>query len=560
VTTLAESNELSPDSHLVPLLAMNGVRHTYGKTVALRDLNFEVLHGEIRGLIGENGSGKSTLVKLLSGVMSPTAGELTWRGEAMRFRSPRAAQRAGVVTVFQETLIAAESSVRDNVFLGQDGVLRHGASSSGERTRAMEFFDALGLKSSLLDRSVVQLSLAQRQVVTIIRALTRDWRLLILDEATSALDLETRDRLFDLLREQTGQGRSVLFVSHRMDELQSFVNQASVLRSGVMVGTLEQADATPDALLRLMSQRQSKDSLERLDELPATPAFALEDGSTEVGNVGGEKAGNEGAGHLGETADRADGAVRLRCELSLHEDREPFALEIRAGEVLGVAGLEGHGGVLFLETLVGLRPPASGSVSLIGTDGTSTPVRSYRRAVKVGVVYVPGNRQVEGLFGPLSVVDNMLMATLTKDTVAGWFRLRRLLSRTSTFVDRLDVEVADITQPIDLLSGGNQQKVLVGRWLAAEPRVLVMNDPLRGVDLGTKRQFYTLLRGLAAGGVAVVLLSTEIEELVQVCDRTAVFREQSTQAVLERHEMGYDEILQAMFGQTRHDDHRSEGS
>jgi ribose transport system ATP-binding protein len=217
--------------------------------------------------------------------------------------------------------------------------------------------------------------------------------------------------------------------------------------------------------------------------------------------------------------------------------------------VLGVAGLEGHGGAAFLETLVGLRSPASGEVVTVKPDLSIKPVRSYGRAVKDGTVYVPGNRQVEGLFAPLSVVDNMLMATMGKDTTLGWFRMRRLVARTQSFVEGLDVEVADIQQPVDRLSGGNQQKVLVGRWLAAEPRVLVMNDPLRGVDIGTKRQFYRLLRRLADSDVAVVLLSTEIEELVQVCDRVAVFRDQSVQAVLGRREMGYDEILQAMFGQ-----------
>jgi ribose transport system ATP-binding protein len=530
VTTTVESSERSQES-VAPLLTMNDVRHVYGKTVALRDLDFEVVPGEIRGLIGENGSGKSTLVKLLSGVMSPTNGGITWGGSPVTFRSPRAAQRAGVVTVFQETLIAAESSVRDNVFLGQDGVLRHGAPAAAERERAMAFFDDLGLSRSVLDGPVVQLSLAQRQVLTIIRALTRDWRLLILDESTSALDLETRDKLFDLLRDQTGHGRSVLFVSHRMDELQSFVNRATVLRSGVMVGTLEQADATPDALLRLMSRRPSKASLEQLDDIPPL------DGADEA------SPGSEAP------TQPEHGTVRMRGELSLHQNARSFSIDIRSGEVLGVAGLEGHGGATFLETLVGLRPPVSGSVELVSADASTRPVRSYIKAVRDGIAYVPGNRQVEGLFAPLSVVDNMLMATLPQFSTLGWFRMRRLIERTRSFVDRLDVEVADIRDPVDLLSGGNQQKVLVGRWLAAEPRVLVMNDPLRGVDIGTKRQFYRLLRGLADGGVAVVLLSTEIEELVQVCDRTAVFREQSTQAVLDRQQMGYDEILQAMFGQ-----------
>jgi ribose transport system ATP-binding protein len=509
-------------------LAMRDIHHSYGRTIALKNMSFEIFSGEIRGLIGENGSGKSTLVKLLSGVMPPTGGTITMDGEPVTFGSPRAAQRAGVITVFQETLISAESSVRDNIFIGQDGVVRRGAKQSDERRRALKYFEQLGLSPSLLNGSVVQLSLAQRQVLTIIRALTRDWRLLILDESTSALDLQTRDRIFDLLREEIRQGRSVLFVSHRMDELQSFVHRATVLRSGAMVGTLEQADATPDALLRLMSQRPSKAALEHLDDLPE--------------EVGAPVPGPESAA-------KESASVRLRGEISLVANGRPFEVAVRAGEVFGVAGLEGHGGASFLETLVGLRSPATGSLVTVNPDGEHRAVRGYSRAVKDGIVYVPGNRQVEGLFAPLAVIDNMLMATMSKDTVLGCFLLRRQVARTKTFVDSLAVEVADIREPVEVLSGGNQQKVLVGRWLAADPRVLVMNDPLRGVDIGTKREFYPLLRKLAGQGVAVVLLSTEIEELVQVCDRVAVFREHSMQAMLDRHEMGYDEILQAMFGQ-----------
>lgn len=511
-----------------PMLAMRDVHHSYGKTIALKDISFEIFPGEIRGLIGENGSGKSTLVKLLSGVMPPSRGTISVGGTPVTFGSPRAAQRAGVITVFQETLISTESSVRDNIFMGQDGVVRRGAKASTERRHALEYFEALGLNPALLDGSVVQLSLAQRQLLTIIRALTRDWRLLILDESTSALDLQARDRLFELLRGHIKQARSVLFVSHRMDELQRFVHRATVLRSGAMVGTLEQADATPDALLRLMSQRLSKASLEDLEELPA-------EGGDQVAGVEDAAAGSQ--------------SVRLRGRISLYPGAKSFEVAIRAGEVFGVAGLEGHGGAAFLGTLVGLRPPASGSLTAVTPDGETKPVRGYSRAVKDGIVYVPGSRQVEGLFAPLSVIDNMLIATLAKDTVLGCFRLSRLAARTRTFVSGLAVEVADIREPVDVLSGGNQQKVLVGRWLAADPLVLVMNDPLRGVDIGTKRQFYGLLRRLAGQGVAVVLLSTEIEELVQVCDQVAVFREQSVQAVLDRHEMGYDEILQAMFGQ-----------
>lgn len=503
------------------LLSLESVRHTYGRTVALRDLNFDVLRGEIRGFIGENGSGKSTLVKILSGVITPSGGSVVWEGARTTFRSPRAAQRAGIVTVFQETLVSSESSVRDNVFLGRDGLVRRAANRAIEDDLLERWAESLGFDRRLIGRSVAQLSLAQRQVITLIRALSRPWKLLILDEATSALDLEVRGRLFARLRELTASDQSVLFVSHRMDELQSFVDRATVLRAGTAVATLEQREATPDTLLELMSQRNSAEIAK----------LRSGEGDATVGDV-----------EPGTTK------CRLRCVgVRLAGGRRSFDVTVNAREILGVAGLEGHGGNLFVETLVALRRPVQGAIVL--DEGAGISFRSYRQAVDRGIVYVPGNRQVEGLFAPLSVVDNATIATLGRYATAGLFRLRNVLRPTEQLVSRLAVEVASLRRPVELLSGGNQQKVLVGRWLAANPSVLVMNDPLRGVDIGTKREFYPMLRSLAASGVAVVLLSTEIEELIAVCDRVAVFRDRSLEALLGGQQMGYEEILRAMFGQ-----------
>jgi ribose transport system ATP-binding protein len=492
-----------------------GVTHRYGATVALDDCHLEIREGEIHGLVGENGSGKSTVVKLLSGIMRPTAGEIRVAGRAAALRSPAHAQRNDIQTVFQETLIADECTGLDNVFAGTDGVFRRTRSRTAELTAATEVMERLGAASSLLTASPFQLTLAERQLLTLVRALVRPWRLLILDEATSALDLAARDRLFDVLREERDKGGSVLLVSHRMDELQAMIDRATVLRSGRTIGTVDREQASPARLLGMMDGRGADErrveSVVRRDRVDRGPAARLD----------------------GVTLDAA---------------RPPIDLEIRRGEILGVAGLDGHGGVPLLETIAGVRAPASGRV-LINRSGEWTTPRDYRGAVAAGVAYVPGKRQEEGLFRTLNVRDNLAMATYRRWSRLGVFRPSTVADVVGRQMRRLAVHPDDQRYPITGLSGGNAQKVLVGRWLAAQPDVLVLADPLRGVDVGTKREFYALLRELTDDGMTVVMLSTEIEELLTVSDRVAVCHDRTVATVLAADHLTHDRVLSAMFGQ-----------
>ncbi len=502
------------------LLRLRGISHRYGQTLAVRSCNFDVHAGEIHGLVGENGSGKSTIVKILSGVVRPSEGTLSWEGRPLVLRSPRAAQTQGIVTVFQESLVVDEMDGQDNVFLGQDGLVRRHAGYRRERQVAADVLGQLGYDASILDRPAYALTIGQRQIVTIVRALVRHWKLLILDEATSALDLQTRDRLFDLVKAAVTKGSAVLFVSHRMEELSRLIDRSTVLRSGVTVATVERAEASTGLYLRLMSGHEAVEPT-RAETAPNVAASA-----------------RTGAGE-----------VAIRCAgLSVVPNAAPFDVEVRSGEILGVAGLEGHGGARFLSCLVGVEQAAAGRV-LVRSRGRQVPLTGYRQAFGSGIVYVPGNRQTEGLFAPLSVVDNLVLAVLERLSTFGLFRATSTTNLTREYVQRLGIEVANIKDAVSSLSGGNQQKVLVGRWLAARPRVLVMNDPLRGVDHATKLDFYQLLDELAQAGAAVVLLSTEVEELVTVCDRVAVFHKQTLGDVLDRQHVTYDDILRAMFGQ-----------
>ena len=500
------------------LLGLRGVRHSYGNTLALRDCDLTLLAGEIHALVGENGSGKSTVVKILTGIVQPAEGTLIWGNSPRHVGSPREAQALGIVTVFQETLTVEDLSVRDNVWLGLDGLLRRHSEPRRETEVAGHLLDRLGIGQSILDQPMRSLSLGERQIVTIVRAMVRDWRVLILDESTSALDLDARDRLFEILREMRSEGRAVLFVSHRMDELGMLVDRATVLRSGETVGTLTAAEASPAKYLSMMSGREG---------------LALHEQKGRPQHVEGSA-----------------GSALMRCsDLQLTDRAAPFDIEVLGGEVLGVGGLEGHGGDNFLTCIVGVERARGGGVVAFSPSGQAK-IHDYHSAVRQGIAYVPGNRQRDGLFAPLSVVDNIGIATYSNYSVVGVLRRNRLLAGVHRFVTQLGIEVADVNAPVARLSGGNQQKVLVARWLAAEPRVLVMNDPLRGVDISTKLDFYKLLRNLAKEGVAVVLRSTEIDELLQVCDRVAVFREQSLYCVLAGDKITYESVLRGMFGQS----------
>jgi ABC-type sugar transport system ATPase subunit len=496
-----------------PLVATTSLRRSFGETIALADCSFEVVPGEIHAVVGENGSGKSTLIKILSGILRQNGGELRWQGEVAKFRDPRAAQTAGIATVFQETLVLEARSVRDNVVLGIDGVFRRNAGPAGEIARVRQVLDALGLTGLDTEMPVGALSLAQRQGITIARALVRPWRLLILDEATSALDILARDRLFEALRKFRAEGRSILFVSHRMDEILGLADRSTVLRSGRSVATLAARDSSANKLLELMSTQEEARAAEG-------------DATVKERQV------------LGAPAIMVRGA-------QLRADRPSIDLAVRAGEIVGLAGLEGQGQVVFLECVAGLRRPLRGSV-----ETAAGPVQSFAGAARGGVAYLPRDRKTEGIFAPLSVLDNLTISSLRHFARLGVLRAARRRSAADSVTVQTHLVGGRLAAPISSLSGGNQQKALIARLLVTEPKALVLNDPMRGVDLGAKQDIYAVLRDFARQGGAVLLLSTELAELCLLCNRVAVFHEDAVFAMVERDALDAQTLIAAMFGQT----------
>jgi ABC-type sugar transport system ATPase subunit len=379
-----------------------------------------------------------------------------------------------------------------------------------QRRRASEVLEELLGSAPPLDVPAESLSLSDRQACCIARALVRQPRVLILDEATSALDVATRDRVFAVIRRLCAAGTAVIFISHRMDEIDELADRVTVLRSGESVATLERREATADVLVRHMTGE---------DHLTA--------GVETVPR-----------------AARVRGDVRLRAEgVRLRPSSEPIDFELRAGELVGLGGLEGHGQDAFLHALRGVRGFAAGGVAVNGE-----PLSSPARAFAAGVAYVPRDRRVESLFPSLSITENFGLPTLQRDRRAGFIGWRRAAERLHVYVERLRIRLTDQHQPITVLSGGNQQKVVLARWLAAGPRVLLLNDPTRGVDLGAKHDLYELLEEMAGQGVAVVMLSTEIDELVELMDRVLIFREGSVSAELSRGQLDRPTLISAFFG------------
>ncbi|MGW3627258.1 sugar ABC transporter ATP-binding protein [Streptomyces sp. NPDC000880] len=490
---------------------------SFGPTKALTDGTLSIAPGEIVALMGENGSGKSTLVKTLSGVLRPDSGEIRLDGSPLSLSTPRAALRAGVVTVFQEILVAPYLSVVDNLWLGSGSPLATRRNETARRAEAERVLSVLSPEPPPLDATVGELDLMQQQVCVIARGLLRRPRLLILDEVTSTLDVTIRDRFFAELRRLCAAGAGALFISHRMDEVLSLADRFVALRSGATVGTLDRAEATAERLVRLISGEEA--AKERIRSLRASAADAR-------------------------PVLEADG-VKVRA------DAPPVHLTARRGEIIGLAGLEGHGQDEFLRILAGLRPLEAGAVRVVPPGGQeAVTVRSYRQAVGLGMAYVPRDRKSEGIADVLSSLDNFSVPTLRRDSLAGVIRYRMTRARFRKFGRTVNLAPAPRTA-VGRLSGGNQQKVIIARWLATEPGVLLLNDPTRGVDLKTKHELYDLFERLAEEGMTIVMLSTEVEEHLNLMDRILVFHSGSCTSELTHKEADRESLVSAYFGQRR---------
>lgn len=489
------------------------VRKTFGPTVALADVSLRAYEGEVHAIIGGNGSGKSTLAKVISGVLIPDSGQVSILGRAAT--SPHEARELGISNVFQEVLVADECSVLDNLYLGADGLLGSSVNREDRYRKASALMTELLGFDLDLNTLAGDLPLSIKQWITIARAILTDPRVLILDESSAALDFESTERLFRKMREMKRRGAAIMIVTHRIAELVRIADRATVLRDGRTVGTLEQDEITEARILSLIA--------------------------------GPEREKAQGA--QSSAVKQSDAALLRMQEVQVWADAAPFDFTLYPGEVVGITGLDGQGQADFVRAIAGVQPLVAGRIALV-RDRVSEPVTGLTSARENGISYVSGDRKKEGIFANLGIFENMMLPVYRAYRSGGWLSLINRAKLRPVFeweASKLAVKMGAPDNLITSLSGGNQQKVLIARAFAEKPTVLVLNDPARGIDIGAKLDLYRNLREFAARGNAVVFLSSEIEEFLNLCSRVHVFR---NGAISADFDPPFDThvILNAMFG------------
>jgi ribose transport system ATP-binding protein len=498
-----------------PGVSVVGVRKSFDVTRALDGCSFSASLGEIHAIFGGNGCGKSTLAKVISGVLPIDSGQVNVLGHTPG--SPHDARAIGIATVFQEVLVADESSILDNLYLGADRLWSRTATKAAKAKAASTLMTELTGLDLDLEMPVGALTLSLKQWITIGRALLTKPKILILDESSAALDLDSTERLFAKMRELRDGGSAVLIVTHRIAEMTRIADRVTVLRDGRDVGVLTRGHITEANLLQLMAGKSS-----------------------------------EAAGAHAPVADARGRDVVMKADaLKIWPKSREIDFRLHRGEVVGVAGLEGHGQSEFVRILAGVQRAYSSGPAVIGPRGAH-PINTLADAARRKVFYVSGDRKREGIFANLSIFENMLAPLYRSKSRGGKLAFIDWAALSGSFQwerEKLSIRMGDSTDKITSLSGGNQQKVLIGRAFALGPDILVLNDPARGVDIGAKTDLYTHLREFAAAGKSVVYMSSEIEELIGFCSRVLVFRNGHVFEELVADAINGERILAAMFGQ-----------
>jgi rhamnose transport system ATP-binding protein len=498
---------------MTPILALEGVVLHFDGVRALDGVDLQLPAGRVVALIGENGAGKSTAVKIMTGIYRPDAGRVVIRGTPVELRSAQDAWRHGITAVQQEPVMFDELSVAENIFTGHLLRNRLGLVDwSGMRRRATEILHSL--ESDLdVEAPLRRLSVAQKHLVEIARALSHDAQVMIMDEPTAALSSHEIDELFTVVRRLSASGKAILFISHKFDEIFAIADRYTVFRDGRGVGTGEIADATQGALVSLMVGR------------PVTELFPKAEVS--IGEPVLEVAG-----------------------LSNETEFDDISFTLHRGEVLGFYGLVGAGRTELMTALFGLGPVTRGEVRL---HRTPFAVRSPRGAINRGMVYVPEDRQRNGAILALSVTSNVTLPSLHRLSHLLFLDEPAELAMTQQIVERLSIKCAGPAQRVADLSGGNQQKVVIGKWLATRPEIVILDEPTKGIDVGAKAAVHQLIGELVVHGLSVILVSSELPELMGVADRIVVMSKGRIVQVLERSGFDARHIVAAATGLERAD-------
>jgi galactofuranose transport system ATP-binding protein len=496
-----------------PLLAMEGIVKAFPGVRALEDASLRVGRGEVHAVMGQNGAGKSTLIKILTGAYRRDAGTVTLDGQPVDFHSPQQAQAGGVSAIYQEVNLVPFRSVAENIFLGREPS-RFGLIDRRRMHReARELLERLGVGVEV-SRPLGTINVALQQMVAIARAISFESKLVVMDEPTSSLDEAEVATLFDVVRQLKAAGVSVIFVSHRLDEVFGICDRVTVMRDGRTVDDRPLAEVTRLELVALMLGKD-------LAEVRRSGATGFADATH----------------HAEQRLLEAEGLRGANRSLR-HAD-----LRVRAGEIVGLAGLLGSGRTELARAIFGADPVEAGEVRV---DGRPVRFGSPADAIKAGIGLAPEDRKTEGIVPEMSLRENLTLALLPAISRYGVVDRRRQEEVVDRFIKRLDIKTTGPDQKIRELSGGNQQKVLLARWLCLDPRLLLLDEPTRGIDVGAKGEIQALINELADNGLGVLMISSELEELIEGSDRVVVLRDGRTVAELPHEAVSEDAIMQAM--------------
>ncbi|MFK7870350.1 MAG: sugar ABC transporter ATP-binding protein [Roseobacter sp.] len=476
-------SERTTDSDAV--LALDGITKTFPGVKALSEVSLKLIPGKVTALIGENGAGKSTVVKILTGIYQPNGGTILVNGQPTRFSVPQVAADNGVTAIHQETVLFDELSVAENIFLGHAPRGKFGLIDLKKMTsRARVILESIGANVDP-EHKLKDLGIANKHLVAIARALSIDARVVIMDEPTAALSHKEIEELYELVDSLRAQGKAILFISHKFDEIFRIADNYTVFRDGQMIGDGAMADVTEADLVKMMVGR---------DVSQIFPA---------------------------RTPDPGD--IVLKVAGYAHPTEfEGIGFTLRKGEILGFYGLVGAGRSEFMQALFGITRPSAGSVEI---DGAPVQIKSPADAVDNGIVYVPEDRGKQGAILDLPIFQNVTLPSLTRLSGNGFLKLAEEFKLARNYTERLDLRAASLDTHVGNLSGGNQQKVVIAKWLATQPKVIILDEPTKGVDIGSKAAVHEFMAELAAQGLAVIMVSSEIPEVLGMSDRVIVMRE-----------------------------------
>ncbi|WP_394155054.1 sugar ABC transporter ATP-binding protein [Loktanella salsilacus] len=492
----------------IPVVALDGIVKTFPGVTALDQVKLSLYPGQVTALIGENGAGKSTVVKTLTGIYRPDGGQILVDGKPVRFATPHDASRHGITAIHQETVLFDELSVAENIFIGHAPRGRFGLIDTARMTQdARALLDSIGAPLDP-DAKLRDLGIASKHLVAIARALSIDARVVIMDEPTAALSQKEIEELYKLVEHLKSQGKAILFISHKFDEIFRIADRYTVFRDGQFVGDGLMAEVGQDDLVQMMVGRS-------VDQIFPQRVHA-------------------------------PGEVVLQVTGYAHPTEfDDINFKLHKGEILGFYGLVGAGRSEFMQSLIGITTPSKG-VCRIGDK--ITVIRSPADAVNAGIVYVPEDRGKQGAITDMPIFQNVTLPSLGKTSRHGFIRLAEEFDLAREYTQRLDLRAASLDQDVGKLSGGNQQKVVIAKWLATEPRVIILDEPTKGIDIGSKAAVHSFMAELAAMGLSVIMVSSEIPEVMGMSDRVIVMREGRMVAELAGDELTPDNLVRHAAG------------